>query len=252
MLTVKDLTVRFGDLTVVENLSFSVEPGDWLMIVGPNGAGKSTALNAITQGVPYTGQVFSQGEDVKRKKPHQLAKELGMLMQKHSAAYAFTVEEVAALGRYAHSPGFLSGRDSGDREAVAAALERTGMADQCKQSILTLSGGELQRTFLAQVFAQDPKVLLLDEPTNHLDLVYQKQVFGLIGDWLKTPDRAVVSVVHDLSLAKAYGTKALLMDHGRSIAQGTVEEVLTPENLDPVYRMDVTAWMQALLSQWKK
>ena len=72
--------------------------------------------------------------------------------------------------------------------------------------MLTLSGGELQRTFLAQVLAQDPKLLLLDEPTNHLDLIYQKQIFALIGSWLREPGRAVVSVVHDLSLARSFGT----------------------------------------------
>ena len=120
-----------------------------------------------------------------------------------------------------------------------------------QRSALTLSGGELQRAFLAQVFAQDPKLLLLDEPTNHLDLVYQKQVFALIQDWLKKGHRAVVSVVHDLSLAKAYGSHALLLDRGRVFAFGTVKEVLTRENLARVYKMDVYEWMQRMLEQWE-
>ena len=124
------------------------------------------------------------------------------------------------------------------------------MAAQRYQSVLTLSGGELQRTFLAQVFAQNPKVLLLDEPTNHLDLVYQKQVFALIKDWLKVPGRAVVSVVHDLSLAKAFGSDAILLSKGKMVKQGSVDSVLSSENLDPVYGMDVYAWMQEMLSQW--
>ena len=115
---------------------------------------------------------------------------------------------------------------------------------------LTLSGGELQRTFLAQVLAQDPKLLLLDEPTNHLDLIYQKQIFALIGSWLREPGRAVVSVVHDLSLARSFGTDALLMDHGRQIAHGPAAQVLTPERLNAVYGMDVPAWMRSLYAQW--
>ena len=101
------------------------------------------------------------------------------------------------------------------------------------------------------MFAQDPKLLLLDEPTNHLDLVYQKQIFDMIADWLKAPGRAVISVVHDLSLAKAYGTKALLMHQGDSIAQGNVSEVLVPEHLNRVYQMNVQAWMHQMLSQWE-
>ncbi|MFQ9449137.1 MAG: ATP-binding cassette domain-containing protein [Christensenellales bacterium] len=78
-----------------------------------------------------------------------------------------------------------------------------------RASVLTLSGGELQRTFLAQVFAQNPQILILDEPANHLDLIYQKHIFSLIETWLRQPGRAVVSVVHDLSLARKYGTHAV-------------------------------------------
>ena len=251
MLRVKDLTVRYGGLTVVDRLSFSVEEGQWLMLIGPNGAGKSTVLGALTQGVPYSGDILLSGENVKKIKPRLLARQMGMLAQNNAAQYAFTVEEVVALGRYSYSAGPLSGRGTGDEEAVAAALELTGLGERRGQSILTLSGGELQRTFLAQVLAQDPKLLLLDEPANHLDLVYQKQVFGILSDWLKTPGRAVVSVVHDLSLARAYGTRALLMDRGRAVLEGEISEVLAPGPLDEVYRMDVGKWMRRMLSQWE-
>ena len=116
--------------------------------------------------------------------------------------------------------------------------------------MLTLSGGELQRTFLAQLLAQDPQLLILDEPTNHLDLVYQKEVFALVREWLDDGGGAVISVVHDLSLAKAYGTHALLMDRGRVMARGTVKEVLSPGRLNGVYRMDVGTWMRGLYRQW--
>ena len=252
MLNVHNLTVSYGTHTVVDDLSFSVSEGQWLMIVGPNGAGKSTVLNAITQGVSYSGQVLLHGNDVKKEKAAKRAREIGVLAQNHFVGYEFTVEEVVRLGRYAHSSGLLSGRKDSDEQAVEEALELTGMKEQRYQSVLTLSGGELQRTFLAQVFAQNPRLLLLDEPTNHLDLVYQKQVFALIEQWVKQPGRAVVSVVHDLSLAKAFGTNALLMHRGKTIAQGTVDEVLSPTNLDPVYGMDVYQWMQDMLSQWKK
>ena len=252
MLKVQNMTVSYGPHTVVKDLSFQVDEGQWLMIVGPNGAGKSTVLNAITQGVSYTGTVLLNGTDVNKQKAAQRAKEVGVLAQNHFVGYEFTVEEVVRLGRYAHSSKLLSGRKDSDEQAVEEALELTGMAPQRNQSVLTLSGGELQRTFLAQVFAQNPKLLLLDEPTNHLDLVYQKQVFALISEWVKQPGRAVVSVVHDLSLARAFGTNALLMHKGETVAQGRVEEVLSSEHLDPVYGMDVYEWMRNMLSQWEK
>jgi iron complex transport system ATP-binding protein len=165
--------------------------------------------------------------------------------------YSFSVEEVVRLGRYAYAPNIFS-RHSGEDEAVREALEQTGLYEQRRQSVLTLSGGELQRAFLAQTFCQDPRLLLLDEPTNHLDLVYQKQVFELIQNWLKQKGRAVISVVHDLSLARAYGSRALLLDRGQVVADGTMEEVFSDTVLNRVYRMDVRDWMTRMLTQWKE
>ena len=250
MLNISNLTVFHGSNPVVKNLNFQVQEGQWLMIVGPNGAGKSTILNAITQGLHYTGDVFFDNKNIKTIKPSLRARQIGILSQHHNVSYEFSVEEIVQLGRYSHSSNLLNGKKDDDKLSVEKALEMTGMAPKAKHSVLTLSGGELQRTFLAQVFAQNPRLLLLDEPTNHLDLVYQKQVFGLIQKWLETPGRAVVSVVHDLSLAKAFGSDALLMHNGSSVMYGNVKDVISSSNLDPVYGMDVCEWMQKMFSQW--
>jgi len=177
---------------------------------------------------------------------------MGMLMQSHFVGYAFTVEEVVRLGRYAYAPGFFARRlhQEKDDQAVFEALELTGMTEKRTQSVLTLSGGELQRTFLAQLLAQNPRLLLLDEPSSHLDLIYQKQIFTLISDWIRQEGRAVISVVHDLSLAKSFGTQALLMNKGKEVASGDVDEVLSSDFLDKVYGMDVADWMRTMLGQW--
>ncbi len=251
MLDVQNLTVRYGDLTVVDGASFHVQAGQWLMIVGPNGAGKSTIINSISQGTPYGGAIRVAGEDIGTLRPSAIARKLGVLMQSHSVGYAYTVEEVVRLGRYAYAPSALHPRCKGDDSAVTDALIATGMEELRRQSVLQLSGGELQRTFLAQLFAQDPPLLLLDEPTNHLDLAYQQAVFALLTEWLKQPGRAIVSVVHDLSLAKKYGTHALLLNRGKTVACGAIRDTLTKENLMRAYGMDVYAWMQTLLSQWE-
>lgn len=251
MLKVDRLTVQYGALAAVNDCSFTVSDEQWLMIIGPNGAGKSTILNAVSQGVPYTGTIRFDGKDLKKTDAATRARSIGVLSQNHYVGYAFSVEEVVRLGRYAHRGGLFSSHRAEDETAVEEALERTGLTPLRRQSVLTLSGGELQRTFLAQVFAQNPRYLLLDEPTNHLDLVYQKQIFALISEWLKVPGRAVVSVVHDLSLAKAYGTQALLLDHGRTVALGDTRTVTSAENLNAVYDMDVAAWMRSMLTQWE-
>jgi iron complex transport system ATP-binding protein len=250
MLNVKNLTVRFGSLTILEDLSFHLTQNKWLMVVGPNGAGKSTLINAVSQGIRYSGSIFFRGDDISKSKPAERAKNIGVLTQNHHVTYSFTVEEVVRLGRYAYSPGIFSQSSGDDMEMVNNALAITGMEPFRKQSVMTLSGGELQRTFLAQIFAQDPQLLLLDEPTNHLDMVYQKLTFELIKKWIERTGRAVVSVVHDLSLARAYGTHALLVDKGKLVSYGKINDVINRENLNQVYSMDVYGWMRDMLSQW--
>ena len=251
MLKGNHITVRYGEHTIVDDLSFTLQEGQWLMLVGPNGAGKSTLIETISMGVPYVGSIELEGQDIRRYKPAQLARKIGVLSQKNSVGYGYSVEEVVGLGRYAYTSSFLSNRDDDGKDQVDRALALTGLTDLRHASVLTLSGGELQRTFLAQVFAQNPQVLILDEPANHLDLVYQKHIFSLIAEWLKEPGRAVLSVVHDLSLARRYGTHAVLMNHGKCVTQGEINDVLTLENLRSVYDMDVYGWMHEMLEQWK-
>lgn len=251
MLNVENMTVRYGENTIVKAISFDVLEGQWLMLVGPNGAGKSTIVNAIAQGVPYSGNVTFGGKDVRRMKPSEFAKNCGILTQSHNVNYSFTVEEIIRLGRYSYSGGLFAKSSSNDDKAVEDAARLTGMLSLMQQSVLTLSGGELQRTFLAQLFAQNPRLLILDEPSNHLDLVYQRQIFELTREWLAHSGRAVISVVHDLSLAKKYGTHALLLHNGRIEAFDTADKVLTRANLNTVYSMDVYAWMQSQITIWK-
>lgn len=250
MLEAKELSVSYGGSVILDRVSFSVERGQWLMIVGPNGAGKTTILSAVSQSVPYTGEVLFNGKDVKKMRGRELARRMGLLSQNHYVGYGFTVEEVIRLGRYSHDNGIFSKNAEKGEEKVQAAIDKTGLRPLLNHSVLQLSGGELQRTFLAQLLAQDPEMLLLDEPTNHLDLVYQREVFALVKEWLEATNGAVVSVVHDLSLAKAYGTHALLMNKGQSPILGKSEEVLCPERLNSVYRMDVYGWMRKMYGQW--
>lgn len=252
LLQIQDLTIQYGDIRVVDQVSFSVEEGQWLMIVGPNGAGKSTILNALARGVPYEGTIRFRDRDIRTIKSAELARHIGVLAQNHMVGYGFKVREVVNLGRYAYRKGLMNGRDDNDEAAVQTALRDTGLTELAEKSVLQLSGGELQRTFLAQLLAQNPDIMLLDEPANHLDLIYQKQSFELIGKWLAAePGRAVISVVHDLSHAKAYGSHCLLLNHGNAVTLGETSEVLTPQNLQSVYDMDVYAWMHRMLGQWQ-
>ena len=251
MLEMDGVTVQYGDHTVLDGLSLAVREGEWLMLAGPNGAGKSTAIMAISGEAPYSGTIAVEGKNARQMKPMELARKVGVLSQQHQGGYDYTVREIVSLGRYAHRKGMLSGRNEENDRMIAHALNMTGMQAFRDKRMTELSGGEVQRAFLAQVFAQNPDVLILDEPANHLDLVYQKQTFELIRDWLSQGGRSVISVVHDLSLARRYGTHAVLLKEGRCVAKGVIGEVLAPDLLAQVYEMDVYGWMRELLDGWK-
>ena len=161
------------------------------------------------QSVPYTGGMTLDGEAIRAIPPRERARRMGLLAQRYAAGYAFTVEEIVRLGRYAWHDA-LGGLRAQDEAAVEQALSDTGTLRLRHQPVSQISGGEMQRAFLAQLFAQNPKLLLLDEPSAHLDLSYQKQIFELIRIWLRHEGRAVISVVHDLSIVKRFGTRVLL------------------------------------------
>ena len=256
MISVQNLEVKYGDTVIVKDIAFEVPTGSWMMIVGPNGAGKSTIVKAMAQSIPYTGQVIIDGADAAKMDSRELARKMGVLSQEHYVGYGFTAEEVIRLGGYSRrGRRFLKKQEQEQGESFEVlfkqAVEKTGMEPFLKQSVLKLSGGELQRTFLAQLFAQDPEILVLDEPTNHLDIIYQKQIMEMVDDWRKERGRTVISVVHDLSLAKMFGTDVLVTDGGRLVRSGPAGEILTSETLDPVYGMDVAAWIRSMADMWK-
>ncbi len=258
MLELRDVSVSYGPKKIVESVSFSLEEGHWLMIIGPNGAGKTTLVRSIVQRVPYTGTILLDGKDVRQFSPRQRALEIGVLSQTHSIDYGFRVEEVVRMGRYAHEKflenGLWGKRDREGDEAVQRALEQTGMSGLASQSVMTLSGGELQRMFFAQLLAQDPRLLILDEPMNHLDPEYQRQLLALIREWLCRKEngkgRAVISVMHDLAMARAYGDEALLLSEGHTASFGRVRDVFCRDTLEKAYHTDVIAWQKEMMSYW--
>ena len=250
LLELKNITVTYGSNTVLRNVSLDLASGDWLMIVGPNGAGKSTLISAISGVAPYTGEILLSGTDRNIMRARDIARCTGTLTQSHRVGYSFSVRELVGLGRYPYRKGIIGGKGEDDERMVDEAIRDVGLADLADRSLLTLSGGELQRAFIAQLFAQDPGVLMLDEPTNNLDLVYQKEIFDLLKEWVSQKDRAILSVVHDLGLAKAYGNKALLLDRGTSAAYGGMDEVFSDEMISSTYGLDIREWMRKLYSHW--
>ena len=251
MLNLTGVSVSYGSLEAVRGITFAVEEGQWWALIGANGAGKSSLIAALTRETPCTGRIELLGKDIRRYSSREFARLVGVLSQKHTLTYGFTAEEVVALGRYAWRDGFAGPGDPEGEAAVRQAFAQTGLTELKRRSVLTLSGGETQRVFLAQVLAQRPRLLVLDEPANHLDLPYQRQLMDQVADWLAQGGRGVITVTHDLTLARKYASHALLLREGTCVAQGPIRQVMTPANLQALYGMDIFGFMQEALSLWQ-
>ncbi len=251
MLKVENISVTIAGTSIVSDICFELNKNDIFTISGPNGAGKTMLIKAIMGIIPHKGKAFLDGKDISTINPKDLAKEIGVLSQRHNIQFDYQVRQVVELGRYCHKKGLFATLTDNDNDIIDNAMEITGIKQLQHRSILTLSGGELQRVFLAQIFTQRPKIIILDEPTNHLDLQYQIEIFEIVKEWVKEGDRSVMAIVHDLNFVYTYATKALLIKDGVNYSYGKVSDVLSCDNLKNVYNIDVYNWMNKLTSHWR-
>lgn len=253
MFKIENLSVSFEQKPILNKVNLEVEENQWYMILGPNGVGKTTLVNAVAGQIDdYGGSIFFQGRNIKKMKPKEKARSAGFLTQHHEATYGYTVQEIVELGRYPYHKGMFYQEGAEDRQRVDYALETTGMQDFRQRPVTTLSGGELQRTYLAQLLVQNPQVMILDEPANHLDLSFEADFYRLIDDWRREEGRCVISIMHDLTVAKKYGDRALLLGRDNQVHEGRIDEVLSRARLQEVFDVDVVEMMRDRYELWTK
>lgn len=251
MLEVKNLYCGYNGVEIIKDISFRVDRGENICIVGPNGCGKSTLLKAISNLIPFKGSVLLDGNDTKSLKRKDLAIKIALMTQSSNILFPYSIYDTVALGRYAHLNGVFSRLNKKDEEIINNSLAKVGLLDIKDKLINELSGGQLQRVFLARAFAQDPDVILLDEPTNHLDLRYQIEMLDYLKVWAKENNKIVVAVLHDLNLVQNFGDKVLMLKDGVIKNNGNTREVLNGSDLEEVYGIDIKAFMIKTLEKWK-
>ncbi|MFI5806366.1 ABC transporter ATP-binding protein [Streptomyces sp. NPDC051561] len=235
-LSATGVTVAYDGVDVVHGASLRLRPREVTVLVGPNGSGKSTLLRTIArlQRPREAGLVIDGDTDALALSAREFSRSVALLTQGRPTPSGLTVRDLVEFGRYPYR-GRWGKADPEGPAAVDRALAMTGVADLADRGAEHLSGGQLQRVWLAGCLAQETGVLLLDEPTTYLDLRYQVELLDLVRDLADDHGIAVGAVLHDLDQAAAVADRVVLLQEGRVIADGLPEDVLTAERLTATY-----------------
>ncbi|GAB3663282.1 heme ABC transporter ATP-binding protein [Halopiger thermotolerans] len=227
---VENVSHAFGDLSVLDDVSLTVEPGEFVGLVGPNGAGKTTLLRTISGALePDAGTVAIDGTDVHDVSARASSRLVAVVPQDTTLSFSFDVRDVVEMGRHPHRSRFAPPQPE-DRAAVEQALERTRTADLADRPIDEISGGQRQRVVLARAIAQATPALVLDEPTASLDINHQVETLELVRE-LVSEGRTAVAAIHDLDLAARYCDRLVLLADGAVYREGPPSDVLTSDAL---------------------
>ena len=242
-----DLRLSYDARTVVHGAALDLAPAAVTALIGPNGSGKSTLLRSLARlHRPDAGTVaLDDATDALALHPKDFARRVTLLSQSRPTPSGVSVRDVVAYGRHPYRGRFRSNDADGPR-AIAHAMDVTGITAMAERGVDELSGGELQRVWLATCLAQDTRVLLLDEPTTYLDLRYQVELLDLVRDLAAEHGVAVGVVLHDLNQAAAVADHVVLLHHGVVRATGPADEVLTSDLLTEVYGIHVDVYTHPL------
>lgn len=236
MIEVRDIVKKYGDNSVVDNVSLNIEKGKITSFIGPNGAGKSTLLSMISRIMKKDeGKVIIDSRELEKWDTKELAKKIAILKQSNNINVRLTIKEIVSFGRYPHCEGRLTKEDT---KYVDEAIEYMQLKDIEDRYLDELSGGQRQRAYIAMVIAQNTEYVLLDEPLNNLDMKHSVQMMkvlrGLVDDLRKT----VVIVMHDINFASVYSDKIVILKDGKIVKDDITDAIISKDVLEDVYEID--------------
>lgn len=237
---VRDVSFSYnGTDAILKNVSFTIQKNKINTIVGPNGSGKSTLLEILARLLsPSSGEVLLEGKSIFEWKAKEFAQQVAIVHQNNILPNELTVKELLYFGRLPYKNWRMT-RTKADDQAVKWALEQTELSGKAEKFVDSLSGGELQRVFIATALVQDTPILLLDEPTTFLDMYFQLEILELIKRLNQKENLTIVMILHDLNQALTYSDQLIVMKNGEVIAKGEPETLFTKELIAETY--DVVA-----------
>ena len=222
----------------IKDLTFNIEKGKITTILGPNGSGKSTVLSLLCGLNKISdGEIIINDKNINNMKYRDIAKEIATVHQQNTVPDDITVKELIAYGRMPHKKYFQKNVKE-DEEIVQWAIERTGLAKLQHKEVMSMSGGERQRVFIAMALAQKSKILFLDEPTTYLDIYHQIEILELVKSINNEYGITVVMVLHDINQAIKYSHNIIVMKNGSLIKSGNAKNIMDINLLKEVYKVD--------------
>lgn len=191
------MVAGYGQRVLIRNLSFSIPAPAFVAIIGHNGAGKTTLFKAFQQKIAYQGQLLVRGRNLKHLSNPAAEGLLSYLPQKNTVSFPVKVHDLVVMGLF-RKKRFFENYDAADYTLAAQTLEQLQLSHLLGQDFTTLSGGEQQLVWLAQLMLQDANISLLDEPTQQLDVYYKSKVFQLLQDWVQQNHKTILCITHDL------------------------------------------------------
>ncbi len=239
-LEAKNLVSGYEKKIIVDGVDLTIPKNKVSVIIGANACGKSTLLKTLVRLIkPQGGEVLIDGKKVSSIPSKELAKTLGLLPQSPVVPEGITVLDLVTRGRFPYQS-FMKGLTSEDTEIVENALEMMKITELRDRCVDELSGGQRQRVWIAMVLAQDTDILFLDEPTTFLDLQYQVEILDLLTDLNKKKGTTIVMVLHELNLTARYADYLFAIKSGKLVAEGTPNEIVTPELIKNVFNLNCT------------
>ncbi|OAB42804.1 ABC transporter ATP-binding protein [Paenibacillus glacialis] len=237
MIEVRNVSKKYADKHVVDQVSLQISKGTITSFIGPNGAGKSTLLSMISRlTTKDQGEIFIEGQDISKAKSNDLAKQISILKQSNHINIRLTIKELVSFGRFPYSQGRLTAEDW---KHVNDAIAYMDLEDIQDKYLDQLSGGQNQRAYIAMVIAQNTDYILLDEPLNNLDMKHSVQIMKVLRRMVDELGKTVIIVIHDINFASVYSDYIVALKDGRIVKEGATQDIIDRTVLQDVYGMDI-------------
>lgn len=237
MIQLNNISKKYGQKKVVDNVSIEIPEGKITSFIGPNGAGKSTVLSIMSRLMKMdSGSVLIEGRAIEEWKKDDLAKKISILKQSNNISLKLTIRELVSFGRFPYSKGNLTEEDD---KYIDEAINYMQLKDIEDKYIDELSGGQRQRAYIAMVIAQNTDYIFLDEPLNNLDMKHSVEIMKILRKLCNDLSKTVVIVIHDINFASCYSDYIAALKDGKVVKYGNTDEIVNKESLEEIYDMNI-------------